>query len=404
MARQIRTTDEIATVATDFETFILPFDASLDLDSRTTYGTTDPEVDLSMVNVRHLKDYTQFRGEWVETPRDGDDLMTTPNNPELPYVVGDVVFSADSNVVYRRTNTSLSDNPDPASSANTGHWVAMGLQVRAGNLQTDVSMNTAQTPGLVRDGSTLQFRGYTGGDGVTVNNLTGVITASNFSLTDISIQTTFNALRQVSTTEWHTGDIAIITGLASQDPDTDDGEGTYVYLGRSSGNNHTGTTMPDDWELLRVPHGVVQMVAGRSGPVITASQLVAAVNADTDAASTILTDDQAMRIGSRYFGTGAPATNLASATRQTGDVYVDTDENNYYFFDGDNWQQANPARLRDVGNVDIADTATIRNGQHIVWSDAANGGDGGWVVHDAGTATSVELNDLSNVTIENPVN
>ena len=51
MARQIRTQAQIDQVNNDFETFFLPVGASLDLGDFTTYGTTDPVIDLSMVNM-----------------------------------------------------------------------------------------------------------------------------------------------------------------------------------------------------------------------------------------------------------------------------------------------------------------------------------------------------------------
>ena len=86
MARQIPTAEELTQVSADLETFFLPFDASLDLGTRTVYGTTDPAVDLSMVNVRHLNNTRGFRGVWATAPADGNEpapyiclLYTSPS-------------------------------------------------------------------------------------------------------------------------------------------------------------------------------------------------------------------------------------------------------------------------------------------------------------------------------------
>ena len=90
MARQVPTMAELNQVLDDLETFFLPFDASLDLGTRTVYGTTDPAVDLSMVNVRHLNNTRGFRGVWATAPADG--------NEPAPYLEGQVVL--DSCLLY----------------------------------------------------------------------------------------------------------------------------------------------------------------------------------------------------------------------------------------------------------------------------------------------------------------
>ena len=84
MARQVPTPAQNTQVQNDFDVFFLPTPASLDLGDRTTYGVTDPAVDLSMVNIRHLNSTRQFRGIWVSNPRDGDDAM----DPTVPYREG----------------------------------------------------------------------------------------------------------------------------------------------------------------------------------------------------------------------------------------------------------------------------------------------------------------------------
>jgi len=94
MARQtIPSNDPIFDpVRDDLDTFFLPFDSSLDLtgvitggEARTTYGVTDPAVEVSMVNVRHLKAYTQFRGVHVPSPGPpGPPGLTNLCPPKLP--------------------------------------------------------------------------------------------------------------------------------------------------------------------------------------------------------------------------------------------------------------------------------------------------------------------------------
>ena len=81
-----------------------------------------------------------------------------------------------------------------------------------------------------------------------------------------------------------------------------------------------------------------------------------------------------MRVASRYSGCWCSCCNtFASGTRQTGDVYVDTTDDNFYYFDGDNWRQANPAMLNDVGNVEInrtvGDPNELGNDHHLVWDN-----------------------------------
>ena len=147
-----------------------------------------------------------------------------------------------------------------------------------------------------------------------------------------------------STIIWHTGDVAIVTG------DTDGGQGTYVYTGT---DGTAGTTTNADWTMLALPGNAVTSVADTPGPTVTTQNIVDAINANTFTDGQILTEAEAGRVASRYVGAGAPATTEAAATRQTGDIYVDTTNDNFYFFDGTAWQQANPATLNDVGDVTI---------------------------------------------------
>ena len=92
MARQIPTQADLDQANADLERFALPFSASLQLNDRTVYGTTDPEIALSMVNVGHLNDTRMFRGTWESTPTD--------RGQGTAYRNGQVVIGSD-NHLYR---------------------------------------------------------------------------------------------------------------------------------------------------------------------------------------------------------------------------------------------------------------------------------------------------------------
>ena len=328
MTRQVPTMPEEAQVSNDFETFFLPFDASLDLSGavdgtpRTVYGVTDPAIDLSIVNVRHLRAGNVFRGIWTGSPVDVEDTAVS-----VPYRTGQVVVGS-NDVLYRLT--TMDGSMDPVG--DTTNWQALGVVVTPG-VQANSESTPPTPPGLVQSGATLSFRGYYGGAGVTIDNATGEIRASNFSLTDIRQFDTFAQLLAVDDNEWHIGDIGIITGGMNPLDATDDGEGTYVYIGSTSGNDHTGTTVTDDWRLLRVPHGVIQMVAGHPGPVVTSEQIADAIDSLID--------------------------------------------------------------LGELGNV--TQTPGVMPGQHLIYSADADGqGNPGWTNHAAGS-TALLLQNLANV-------
>ena len=122
--RQTRTPAQETQVQNDFETFFLPISASLDLGGFTTYGTTDPNIDLSMVNVRYLKDYSTFRGNWVSG-------TTGPETGgvSIDYVEDDIVLGSDNHFYQRTTN----GNPrmDPMSDDGT-NWTQLSQQDELG--------------------------------------------------------------------------------------------------------------------------------------------------------------------------------------------------------------------------------------------------------------------------------
>ena len=278
MTRQVRTSDERTQVNDDFDTFQLPVDASLNLGIFGAYGTTDTSVGLSLINKRHLDNYTQFRGLWVQTPRDTPD-PDNPNSmdPEIPYVENDVVYVAGmTNIIYRRTDMGLDQtppqNPDPASADNMGHWIAMGVQVNPGVQTNDGS----QVPGLYVDPTTqqLNFRGYHGTGGITVDNMDGSINLENMSITDVHVFTTGqnrNAGIEAGNTaatpglRWHVGDVAVVTTDTnpSTTPSGTEGQGTYIYTGTVRDVN---TSNNADWTELSLPTDVVRSVAGITGP------------------------------------------------------------------------------------------------------------------------------------------
>ena len=114
MARQIPTQAELDQVADDFDTFRLPLDASLRLNDRTVYGTTDPEVPLSMVNVGHLNSVRSFRGTWESDPAD--------RGQPVHYTDGQVVIGSDQHLyqLIARGNGSV----DPVGDDGT-NWLLL---------------------------------------------------------------------------------------------------------------------------------------------------------------------------------------------------------------------------------------------------------------------------------------
>ena len=115
MARQIPTQRELDEAQSDFEAFVLPVQGSLLLNDRTVYGTTDPAVNLSMVNVGHLNDTRMFRGAWQATPAD--------RGQPVPYTDGQVVIGSD-NHLYVRGPANLDTNPDPTTALGT-QWTLL---------------------------------------------------------------------------------------------------------------------------------------------------------------------------------------------------------------------------------------------------------------------------------------
>ena len=117
MARQEREQSQITQVNNDFETFLLPFDASLNLESRTTYGTTDPAVDLSMVNVEYVRDFIKsFRGLWQANPE-------TLQQP-IGYIADDIVLDSNDSHFYQLTGTASATRP----SMDTANWTQLSQQ------------------------------------------------------------------------------------------------------------------------------------------------------------------------------------------------------------------------------------------------------------------------------------
>ena len=368
MTRQDRSMTDRNQVNADFETFFLPFEASLDLEGRTAYATTDPAVNLSMVNIRHLRASRVFRGEWVAAPVNVEDAMVAE-----PYVMGQVVIGS-NNVVYRLTTGDGTADP----TTDTTNWTAVGVQLSI----TDGVDTSTGVPGLVSTDTngviSLAFRGYTGGNGISIDNATGEIRTINFALTDVHTFTTATDRNNEATVEWHTGDVAIVmedTGAVGTGADRQ-GQGTYVYTGTNQGVGMPAATNNDDWTLLALPGNAVTSVVGVAGPTIETSDIVNAINDDAFIEGQILTEAEASRVASRYMDAGPPAANFAMGTRQTGDVYVDTTDDILYFFSGDAWEQASAATLGDIGDVYLTNPGLDH---HLVYSPNAGGtGIAGW--------------------------
>ena len=397
MARQQPSGPELTQVQGDFETFFLPFDASLDLGSRTTYGTTDPDVDLSMVNIRHLNNTRGFRGTWVGSPEDGNDV--NGNALTVPYQTGQVVVG-DNNVIYQRTAMNPTMNPNP--NTNTAEWQPLGTQL---NVNRMVDTTTTGGPGLIDTSTTpgivnLQFRGYTMGNGVSISN-TGEISVTNFSLTDVHVFMTSSERNTGDDDDgnaitWHTGDIAIVT--------TGTDRGTYVFTGA---NNTLRTTANADWTLLELPGNVVNMIGTRTGNV-TIAQVVGDIN---NSSSQILTDTEYTANAYKYTGSGNPTDNpptTAPRTLANGDLYIDTatTANTLYYYSNNAWHQASAAELDDIGDVyvgsdpAITGSITLQENDHLVYSpDAGGTGVAGWHNRRPETisAANIDLDDLRDV-------
>ena len=129
MARQTRTTAEINQVDQDFDVFFLPGGAvSLNLEEYTTYGTTDPDIDLSMVNVRFLKDTTNFRGTWQADPESlGQD---NPYTNDDTTGIGNTIVLGSDNHFYQLTDGGDA-SVDPTSAGQTA-WDLLSQQDELG--------------------------------------------------------------------------------------------------------------------------------------------------------------------------------------------------------------------------------------------------------------------------------
>ena len=115
MAKQTRTAAEIAQVASDFDTFQLPFPASLNLTDFTAYGVTDPEIALSMVNVRHMTATRQFRGEWNVGGQTDGNLM-------VPFTAGQIVIAGGQ---FYQLTAMGNASTNPETDAQTD-WTLVG--------------------------------------------------------------------------------------------------------------------------------------------------------------------------------------------------------------------------------------------------------------------------------------
>ena len=141
----------------------------------------------------------------------------------------------DSNgLIYQRTSTNPATNPDPEDGG--AEWSLIGREVAVMNQDSSATV----PPGLSTTESgntrTITFSRYRGGNGVDVNNTTGEISVTNFSLTDVHTFTTVALRNAANDIEWHIGDIAIVTG------NTDNGQGTYAV-------SYTHLTLPTNREV-----------------------------------------------------------------------------------------------------------------------------------------------------------
>ena len=181
MARQPRTTEEITQVNNDENRFFLPLASSLDVGEFTVYGTTDPVVDLSMVNVRHLNATRSFRGPWSATPMDGEVGSSVPT----PYTENQVVIGSD-NHLYRRNAIAPTTNPNPVSDNNT-HWVLLSTGLDAA--VTELTSTPSIDPQNLYAAGSATFN-VSPNANATLNNPSQVLTSN----TDVSGAPTFTAI------------------------------------------------------------------------------------------------------------------------------------------------------------------------------------------------------------------
>ena len=181
MARQPRTTEEITQVNSDENRFFLPIASSLDVGEFTVYGTTDPVVDLSMVNIRHLNNTRSFRGPWVPTPTDGE----APDSVPAPYLENQVVIGPD-NHLYRRNDMDPTTNPNPMTDDNA-HWVLLsaGLDAAVTELTSNPSVDAQNLYAAGSASFTVSPNAN-----ATLNNPSQVLTSN----TDVSGTPTFTAI------------------------------------------------------------------------------------------------------------------------------------------------------------------------------------------------------------------
>ena len=402
--RQDPSTPEENQVLADFETFFLPFDASLDLGDRTTYGTTDPGVNLSMVNIRHLNNTREFRGRWVMQPSDGLDADSNPL--EVPYQINQIVVG-NNELLYRRTAMSPTTNPEPGSASDTGQWTLIGRQVEVANAPADAT----NAPGLTIDHgsmsrSTITFHAYNFGSGLELEN--GTVRVTNLALTDVHTELTAQARNDELTITWHQGDTVIVTTDNDQVtqnvngvPRTD-GQGTYIYTGSNQVN--PGATTNADWTMLALPGNVVNMVAGNPGPIVTTAQIITAIDNES---RQILTDTEYTANAYKYAEAGPPGGARPATDGRTlanGDLYIDTSTaaNTLYFYSNLGWHQANPATLDDVGDVvlgvqtGVSTSVALADDQHLVYHTDVDGqGNAGWRNQPAATIAG------NNILLEN---
>ena len=183
MARQIPTQEQLQAVFdNDFETFVLPADSSLDLGTRTVYGTTDPALDLSVVNVAHLNTTRHFRGVWDSNPLD----LQQP----VPYEVGQVVVGSDNHLYILQTGGDGAVNP--VTDTNAVNWMQLSTGLDEAVTELTVDPESAVANLFRADAETLTFTVSPSSNAVllepSVSSVdTDVVGSSNASVTDAGV-------------------------------------------------------------------------------------------------------------------------------------------------------------------------------------------------------------------------
>ena len=230
MARQVPTQADLDQTAADFDTFVLPVEGSLQLGNRTAYGTTDPAVNLSMVNVAHLNDTRMFRGAWNANPAD--------RGEPVPYTGGQVVIGSD-NHLYVRSDTNLDTNPNPVGNIGT-QWTILSSALDQPVTELTSTPVTADANLFAAGSSTFEIR-----------------SSANSSLVEPDMNVTTANIAGTPTTGF-TGNTLTVNYEAQSNPDA-----SLIVTTDARSSSFEGTHEGGQVD------SIVNFIDGRQDPIIT---------------------------------------------------------------------------------------------------------------------------------------